>query len=104
MGASLAPIGLEGQVNRRPGGLVHPGRPLVTSGVVAFATALIGSTLYGMNAVLAVALIISITAGGISRVAAAIFQSQLRFGPALSLSQGQAPRSEFSPRSSPDTM
>jgi O-antigen/teichoic acid export membrane protein len=43
-----------------------------------------------MNPVLAVALIISITAGGISRVAAAIFQSQLRFGTALSLSQGLA--------------
>jgi O-antigen/teichoic acid export membrane protein len=90
MGASLAPLGLEGQVNRRPGGLVHPGRPLVTSAVVAFVTAIIGWTLYGMNAVLAVALIISITAGGISRVAAAIFQSQLRFGSALSLSQGLA--------------
>jgi O-antigen/teichoic acid export membrane protein len=90
MGASLAPIGLEGQVNRRPGGLVNPTRPLLTSGIVAAATAAVGSTLYGMNTALALALIISITAGGTGRVAAAMFQSRLRFGPALSLTQGLA--------------
>ena len=90
IGASLAPIGLEGQVNRRPGGLVSPGRPLLTSVIVAAATAIVASTLYRMDAALLVALVISITAGGTSRVASAIFQSRLRFGIALSLSQGVA--------------
>jgi O-antigen/teichoic acid export membrane protein len=77
IGASLGPIGLEGQVNRRPGGVVGPGRALLTSSAVAAATA-----------ILVVALAISIIAGAISRVASAIFQSRLRFGLALTLSQG----------------
>jgi O-antigen/teichoic acid export membrane protein len=90
IGASLAPIGLEGQVNRRPGGVVSPGRPLLTSLVVAAATAIVASTLYRMDAALIVALLISITAGGTSLVASATFQSRLRFGLSLSLSQGLA--------------
>ena len=90
MGVSLAPIGLEGQVNRRPGGLVHPGRPLLTSLIVAAVTAVTASALYAMDWPLVLALIVSITAGGIGRVAAAMFQSQLRFATALSLTQGLA--------------
>ena len=90
IGASLAPIGLDGQVNRRPGGVLSPGRPLLTSVIVAAATAIVASTLYRMDAALVVALFISITAGGTSHVASAIFQSRLRFGLALSLSQGLA--------------
>jgi O-antigen/teichoic acid export membrane protein len=90
MGASLAPLGLEGQVNRRPGGMVRPGRPLLTSTIVAAAAAVVGATLYEMDWALTLALIISITAGGTSRVASAVFQSRLRFGLALSLSQGLA--------------
>jgi O-antigen/teichoic acid export membrane protein len=90
IGASLAPIGLEGQVNRRPGGVLSPGRPLLTSMIVAAATALVASTLYRMDEAFIAALVISITAGGISRVASAIFQSRLRFALALSLSQGLA--------------
>ncbi len=90
IGASLAPIGLEGQVNRRPGARVSPGRPLLTSLVVAVATAIPAAALYRMDLALIVALIISITAGGTTRVASAIFQSRLRFGLALSLSQGLA--------------
>ncbi len=90
IGASLAPVGLDGQANRRPGGAVPPGRALLTSGIVAGATAIVASTLYRMESALAIALVISITAGGSSRVAAAIFQSRLRFGLALSLSQGLA--------------
>ncbi len=90
IGASLAPIGLEGQVNRRPGGVVSPGRPLLTSLVVAAAIAIFASALYRMDVALIVALIISITAGGCSFVASAVFQSRLRFGLALSLSQGLA--------------
>ncbi len=88
IGVSLAPIGLEGQVNRRPGGLVSPGRPLLTSTVVAAVTAFIASALYAMDWPLMLALVVSIIAGGIGRVAAAIYQSRLRFGSALSLSQG----------------
>lgn len=90
LGASLAPIGLDGQVNRRPGGVLSPGRPLLTSVIVAAATAIAASTLYRIDKALIVALVISITAGGTSRVASAIFQSRLRFGLALSLSQGLA--------------
>jgi hypothetical protein len=88
IGVSLAPIGLEGQVNRRPGGLVGPVRPLLTSTIVAAGAAVAASTLYAMHWPLLVTLIVSIIAGGIGRVAAAIFQSRLRFGSALSLSQG----------------
>jgi O-antigen/teichoic acid export membrane protein len=90
IGASLAPVGLEGQVNRRPGGLVSPGRPLLTSVIVAAATAIVASTLYRMDGALLIALVISITAGGTSRMASAIFQSRLRFGVSLGLSQGLA--------------
>jgi hypothetical protein len=43
-----------------------------------------------MDGALLAALIISITAGGCSFVASAVFQSRLRFGLALSLSQGLA--------------
>jgi O-antigen/teichoic acid export membrane protein len=90
IGASLAPIGLEGQVNRRPGRMVSPGRPLLTSVVVATATAIVAWMLYHVDAALVIALLVSITAGGTSHVASAIFQSRLRFGLALSLSQGLA--------------
>ena len=88
IGVSLGPIGLEGQVNRRPGGSVSPVRPLLTSALVAGAAAIAASALYHMGWPLIVSLIVSIIAGGIGRVAAAIFQSRLRFGSALSLSQG----------------
>ena len=90
IGASLAPIGLDGQVNRRPGALVRPGRALLTSGAVAVITAIIAWTVYRLDTALIVALIISIAAGGTSHVASAVFQSRLRFGLALSLSQGLA--------------
>ena len=39
MGASLAPIGLQGQVNRHPMRAVSPGRPLLTSAIVGGAPA-----------------------------------------------------------------
>ena len=90
IGASLAPIGLDGQVNRRPGGVVRPARALLTSAVVAAATAVVASAWYGMNGALLAALVVSITAGGTSHVASAVFQSRLRFGLSLSLSQGVA--------------
>jgi O-antigen/teichoic acid export membrane protein len=90
IGASLAPIGLQGQVNRRPGVVVSPGRPLLTSVLVAVATATLASMLYRMDVAFIVALVVGITAGGTSSVASAVFQSRLRFGVALSLSQGLA--------------
>src|SRR5215207_563126 len=65
IGVTLAPIGLEGQVNRRPGTLVSPGRPLLTSLLVAAVTATFAGALYGMDGALIAALIVSITAGGI---------------------------------------
>jgi len=88
IGVTLAPIGLEGQVNRRQGAMVSAWRPLGTSLIVAAATVVVAAALYTMNIALFTALFISITAGGIGRVVAAYFQSQLRFSLALSLSQG----------------
>jgi O-antigen/teichoic acid export membrane protein len=88
IGVTLAPIGLEGQVNRRQGAMVSAWRPLGTSLFVAATTVVVAAALYTMNIALLAALLISITAGGIGRVAAAYFQSQLRFSLALSLSQG----------------
>ena len=90
VGASLAPIGLPGQVNRRPDQAVSVGQPLLTSSIVAFGTALLARALYGMDGWLLAALLVSITAGGTSLVASAVFQSRLRFGSALALSQGLA--------------
>ena len=88
IGVTLGPLGLEGQVNRRPGGAVSPARPLLTSLTVGVITAVFAWFLYRMDGALLAALLVSIAAGGTSRVAAAIFQSRLRFGLALSLSQG----------------
>jgi O-antigen/teichoic acid export membrane protein len=88
IGVSLAPIGLEAQVNRRPGGAVSPRRPLLTSSLVGAVTGVFAWALYRMDGALILALLLSIVAGGVSRVASAVFQSRLRFGLALSLSQG----------------
>jgi O-antigen/teichoic acid export membrane protein len=90
MGASLAPIGLEGQVNRRPGAAVRLSRPLLTSAVVAVAAAILGLTFYQLDRWLVLALFTSITAGGATHVVAAVFQSRLRFSVSLALSQGLA--------------
>src|SRR3954447_24172496 len=59
IGASLAPIGLQGQVNRRPGVAVSPGRPLLTSVIVAVATATLASVVYRMQMAFVVALVVS---------------------------------------------
>jgi O-antigen/teichoic acid export membrane protein len=73
IGASLAPIGLQGQVNRRPDQAVSVGQPLLTSSIVALGTALLARELYGMDGWLLLALVVSITAGGTSLVASAVF-------------------------------
>jgi O-antigen/teichoic acid export membrane protein len=88
IGVCLGPIGLEGQVNRRPGGDVAPGRVLLTSSVVAAIIAILAWTLYRLDAAVVVALFVSVIAGGVSRVASAIFQSRLQFRLALTLNQG----------------
>jgi O-antigen/teichoic acid export membrane protein len=90
MGASLAPIGLQGQVNRHPERAVSPTRLLLTSGIVGAAIAAIASALYRIEAALVVALFVSIVAGGCTLVASAVFQSRLRFAAALGLSQSFA--------------
>ena len=59
IGVSLAPLGLEGQVNRRPGGSVSPGRPLLTSLIVGAITAAFAWFLYRMDVALLGALILS---------------------------------------------
>jgi O-antigen/teichoic acid export membrane protein len=90
MGASLAPIGLQGQVNRHPDRAVSATRLLLTSGIVGAALAAIASAFYRIEAALVVALFVSIVAGGCTLVASAVFQSRLRFGAALGLSQSFA--------------
>lgn len=90
MGASLAPIGLQGQVNRHPERAVSPGRLLLTSAIVGVALAAFASAVYGMEPALVAALFVSIIAGGCTLVASAVFQSRLRFAAALGLSQSFA--------------
>jgi len=90
MGASLGPIGLQGQVNRDPTRRVSPTRLLLTSAIVGGAIAAVASVLYGLEPALVVALFVSVVAGGCTLVASAVFQSRLRFAAALGLSQSFA--------------
>jgi PST family polysaccharide transporter len=90
MGASLGPVGLQGQVNRHPDRAVSAARLLLTSGIVGGAIAAAASAFYGVEAPLVVALFVSIVAGGCTLVASSVFQSRLRFGAALGLSQSFA--------------
>jgi len=90
MGASLAPIGLQGQVNRHPTRAVSLGRLLLTSAIVGATIAGVAWALYGMESALLAALFVSITAGGCTLVASSVFQSRLRFAAALGLSQSFA--------------
>ena len=90
MGAPLAPVGLQGQVNRHPDRAVSPARLLLTSGIVGGAIAAIASMFYRVEAPLVLALFVSIVAGGCTLVASSVFQSRLRFGAALGLSQSFA--------------
>jgi O-antigen/teichoic acid export membrane protein len=90
MGASLAPIGLQGQVNRHPTRAVSPARLLLTSAIVGATIASVAAGVYGLEAALVAALFVSIVAGGCTLVASAVFQSRLRFAAALGLSQSFA--------------
>lgn len=90
MGASLAPIGLQGQVNRHPNRAVSFGRLLLTSAIVGVGIAAIASMVYRLDLPLVAALLVSIVAGGCTLVASAVFQSRLRFAAALGLSQSFA--------------
>jgi len=90
MGASLAPIGLQGQVNRHPTRAVPLTRPLLTSSLVGAGIAGFASVFYGMEPALVAALLVSIVAGGCTLVASSVFQSRLRFAAALGLSQSFA--------------
>jgi hypothetical protein len=90
MGASLGPIGLQGQVNRHPTRRVSPTRLLLTSAIVGAALAAVAWVWYGLESALVVALFVSIVAGGCTLVASAVFQSRLRFAAALGLSQSFA--------------
>ncbi len=90
MGASLAPIGLQGQINRHPTRAVSLGRLLLTSVIVGVGVAGFAAAFYGMGTALVLALLVSITAGGCTLVASSVFQSRLRFAAALGLSQSFA--------------
>jgi O-antigen/teichoic acid export membrane protein len=90
MGASLAPIGLQGQVNRHPTRAVPVTRPLLTSAIVGVAIATFAAAFYAMDMALVTALFVSVVAGGCTLVASAVFQSRLRFAAALALSQSFA--------------
>ena len=52
MGASLAPIGLQGQVNRHPTLAVSPARLLLTSAIVGAALASVAAVVYRLEAAL----------------------------------------------------
>jgi O-antigen/teichoic acid export membrane protein len=90
MGASLAPIGLQGQVNRHPTRPVPVTRPLLTSAIVGAGIAVFAWALYRLEGPLVLALFVSIVAGGLTLVASSVFQSRLRFAAALGLSQSFA--------------
>jgi O-antigen/teichoic acid export membrane protein len=90
MGAALAPVGLQGQVNRHPDRAVSAPRLLVTSGIVGAGLAAIAWKFYGMETALVVALFVSVVAGASTLVASSVFQSRLRFAAALGLSQSFA--------------
>lgn len=87
----LAPVGAQGVMNRHrlpvTGRLLA--RVLITAGLAAGLTALIGGTLYAATGLLLLSLIAAgIIGGGSNELAAAWFQSRQSFAPSLGLTQG----------------
>ncbi len=89
VGFALAPLGLDGIVNRRH---LEAGPRLFRSTLVATITtaivfASIGALAYELPAELTAMIFVSTATGGTLMVAAALFQSEQRFGPSLALAQ-----------------
>jgi hypothetical protein len=89
LGYSLAPAGVDGVVNRQH---LEAGPRLLTqvalaSTAVGLGMGLIGLLAYEMTPAMAAMLFVSSAAGGVMMVAAAIFQSEHRFGASLTLIQ-----------------
>jgi hypothetical protein len=89
LGYALAPMGLDGVVNRRhlEAGPRLLAKVAAASTVVAAGMGSIGLVAYDMSPAMAAMLFVSSAAGGIMMVAAAKFQSEHRFGISLALNQ-----------------
>jgi O-antigen/teichoic acid export membrane protein len=89
VGYALAPLGLDGIVNRRS--LVAGPRllrkTLLATSLTGIAFAAIGASAYETSALLTAVVFLSTAAGGATMVAAAQFQSERRFAPSLALMQ-----------------
>lgn len=85
----IAPAGADGLVNRRrlepsPGMLR---RVLFTSAVVGTVTVVVGALLYPLDTLLLLFILTGVIAGGATTLAAAYFQSRLRFEVSIAVSQ-----------------
>jgi len=89
LGYSLAPMGVDGVVNRRhlEAGPQLLRRVLLYSFLVALGFAALGALAYEMSYGLVAMILLSVTAGGGLQVASAKLQSEQRYGPSLGLLQ-----------------
>ena len=89
LGYALAPVGLDGVVNRMhlEAGPRLLAKVAAASTLVGAGMGLIGLLAYDMSPAMAAMLFVSAAAGGIMMVAAAKFQSEHRFGISLTLNQ-----------------
>lgn len=89
VGFALAPLGLDGIVNRRrlEAGPRLLRRSLMSNALTALVFTAIGILVYDTTAGQAAVVLISVVAGGALMVAAAQFQSEQRFGASLALLQ-----------------
>ncbi len=89
VGFSLAPVGIDGIVNRRhlEAGPRLLRRVLFATTATGFGFALAGDSIYQTSASLTAMIFVSTAMGGALMVAAAKFQSEQRFGPSLALVQ-----------------
>lgn len=89
VGYALAPLGLDGIVNRRSleAGPRLLRTTLLASSLTGLVFAVIGAVVYDTSALLTAVVFISTTVGGATMVAAAQFQSERRFGRSLALAQ-----------------
>lgn len=89
VGYALAPLGMDGTVNRRhlEAGPRLLRRVLISSGLTGLAFAVLGVAVYDIPAGMAAMILVSVTGGGVLVVAAAQFQSEQRFGSSLTLLQ-----------------
>ena len=89
VGYALAPLGLDGIVNRRSleAGPRLLRKTLLATSLTGVGFAVVGAVAYDTSAVLTAVVFISTAVGGSTMVAAAQFQSERRFGPSLALAQ-----------------